>query len=367
MSARPRRGASAVVELIRLGVVIATTAAGTELGRLTLDVDDGQLVGALIGALLGYLVGGVGGRRLVARVDETQEQLRRVESIVLVSGAVGGLLGAGLASLLLVPLALLPGRTVTLPMGFVVLLAAGYGGVRIGATRGGDLGRYLGVRGRIEVASPARGGGVKLADTSALVDGRVLEVARAGFLEGAVVVPRFVLAELQGLADSSDRRRRAAGRRGLDVLAALQQEHVLVVEVTDDDPTGVTDVDAKLVELARQRDAALLTTDTGLAQVAEITGVRVLDMRSLAEAVRPPAVPGQRIEVDVTREGSEAGQGVAYLPDGTMVVVERAAAAVGERLLVEVTSINQTKRGRLLFAVPATERRSAVVGGPAAS
>ena len=363
VDAARRRGTAVVVELIRLGVVVALTAGGYELGLVVSDGEDAALVGALLGALVGYLVGGVGGRGLVARVDATQERLRRVDSVVLVAGAVGGLLSAGVVAVLVLPLALLPGRIVTLPIGFALTLAAGYAGVRTGVTRGGDLGRYLGVRGRIEVSSPARGGGVKLLDSSALVDGRVLEVARAGFLEGTLVVPRFVLTELQGLADSGDRRRRAAGRRGLDVLAALQSEHLVVVEVTDEDPTDVHDVDGKLATLARRRDAKLLTTDTGLARVAEISGIRVLDVRMLAEAVRPPAVPGQRIEVELTREGNEPGQGVGHLPDGTMVVVERAAAAVGERVLVEVTAINQTRRGRMLFGVPAGDREASPAVG----
>lgn len=357
-----RRRSSGVVELIRLGVVVATTAIGFEIGETLSPAGESPLLGALLGALVGYLAGGVGGRMVVARVDETQERLRRVESAVLVAGGVGGLLATLAVGLLLIPLSLLPGREITVPIALVVLVVAAYAGVRIGATRGGDLGRYLGVRGRIEVASPARGGGAKVVDSSALIDGRVLHVARAGFLEGALVVPRFVLAELQGLADSQDRRRRSAGRRGLDVVAALQQEHLVVVEVTDEDLPEIQSVDAKLAELARRRGGTLVTTDTGLAQVAEIAGTKVLDMRALADAVRPPAVPGQRLEVDLTREGSEDGQAVGYLPDGTMVVVEDAEERVGQRILVEVTSINQTRRGRMLFGVPGVERRRSQEG-----
>lgn len=351
-----QRGTTVVVEMVRLGVVIAMTAAGIELGSLIVDRQDDALFGALVGALVGYLLGGVGGRALVRRVDAGGARLQRVESATLVAGTVGGMLAGGFASLLLVPLALLPGRTVTLPVGSVVVVVAAYAGIRLGATRGGDLGRYLGVKGRIEVSSPARGGGVKVVDSSALVDGRILGVARSGWLEGTLVVPRFVLHELQGLADSEESQRRDAGRRGLDVVRTLQQEHVVVVEVTDEDPVEVDDVDAKLVALVRRRDCGLVTTDTALARVAELSGLPVLDLRSLAEAVRPPVVPGQRIEVEVTRTGSEPGQGVGYLPDGTMVVVERAAGLVGDTVEVDVTSINQTSRGRMLFGVAASER-----------
>ncbi len=347
---------SAIVELVRLGVVVATTAAGYELGDMASWGPEPRLLGALLGALVGYLVGGAVGRRLVATVDETQERLRRVDSVIVVAGAVGGMLGAGLALALVAPLALLPGRTITMPIGFALVLAAGYAGVSIGTARGGDLGRYLGVRGRIEVSSPARGGGVKVVDSSALIDGRLLAIARIGFVEGTLVVPRFVLDELQGMADSEDRRRRTAGRRGLDAVTALQQEHLVVVEVTEDDPLDVVEVDAKLARVARDRGASLVTLDTGLARVAEISGLHVLDLHQLAGAMRPPAVPGDRVDVDLIKEGREAGQAIGYLPDGTMVVVERAGELLGKTLPVEVTSINHTSRGRMLFGVLASER-----------
>ena len=356
---------SAVVEIVRLCVVVAFTALGFQLGG-QVDADQADLIGALLGALVGYIVGGVGGRRLLTKVDETQERLRRVESSELIAGVVGGVLGVILATALVFPLALLPGRAVTIPIGLAVILLSAYAGMRIGASRAGDLGRFVGVRGRLEVSSPSRGGGVKVVDSSALIDGRILEVARAGFVDGALVVPRFVLHELQGLADSGDRRRRRSGRHGLDVLQQLQQEHLVVVEITDDDPPDVHDVDAKLARIARDRDGGLVTTDSGLAQVAEIAGIRVLDLNQLAEAVRPPAVPGQRMEVDILREGQEPGQGIAYLRDGTMVVVEQAGDKVGTTQLIEVTSINQTRRGRMLFGTVSVERRSGNRGRGAA-
>ncbi len=347
---------SAVVELVRLCVVVAFTALGFEAGG-TVGTEQAPLLGALLGALIGYLVGGIGGRRLLTKVDETQERLRRVESAELMAGVVGAVLGVVLATALVFPLALLPGRAVTIPIGVAIILLTAYAGMRIGSSRAGDLGRFIGVRGRLEVSSPSRGGGVKVIDSSALIDGRLLDVARAGFVDGTLVVPRFVLHELQGLADSGDRRRRRGGRHGLDVLSQLQQEHVVVVEITDDDPPDVHDVDAKLARIARDRDAGLVTTDSALAQVAEIAGLRVLDLNQLAEAVRPPAVPGQRMQVDILREGQETGQGIAYLRDGTMVVVEHAADKIGTTQLIEVTSINQTRRGRMLFGTVSVERR----------
>ncbi len=365
MARRQATRSSAVVELVRLCVVVAFTALGFEIGGNVLG-EQAPLVGALLGALVGYLVGGVGGRRLLTKVDETQERLRRVESSELIAGVVGAVLGVVLSTALVFPLALLPGRAVTIPIGIAVILLTAYAGMRIGSSRAGDLGRFVGVRGRLEVSSPSRGGGVKVVDSSALIDGRLLDVARAGFVDGALVVPRFVLHELQGLADSGDRRRRRSGRHGLDVLSQLQQEHLVVVEITEDDPPDVHDVDAKLARIARDRDAGLVTTDSGLAQVAEIAGLRVLDLNQLAEAVRPPAVPGQRMEVDILREGQEEGQGIAYLRDGTMVVVEHAADRIGTTQLIEVTSINQTRRGRMLFGTVSVERRQRNRGPEAA-
>lgn len=350
-----RRG-SAVVELVRLCVVVAFTALGFEIGG-NLGGEQPPMLGALLGALVGYIAGGVGGRRILTKVDETQERLRRIDSSELVAGVGGSVLGVVLAFAVVFPLALLPGRAVTIPIGFALILLAAYAGMRIGASRAGDLGRFVGVRGRLQVSSPSRGGGVKVVDSSALIDGRILEIARAGFIDGALVVPEFVLHELQGLADSGDRRRRRSGRHGLDVLRTIQQEHLVVVEITDDDPVEVKDVDAKLARIARDRDGDLVTTDSGLAQVAEIAGIRVLDVNQLAEAVRPPAVPGQRMEVDVLREGNEPGQGIGYLRDGTMVVVEQAAEHVGTTQLIEITSINQSKRGRMLFGTVSVERR----------
>ncbi len=357
MARTSKQRSPAVVELVRLCVVIAFTALGFEVGG-TLDGEQPPLLGALLGALIGYLVGGVGGRHLMSKVDETQERLRRIDSSELVSGVVGGVLGVIFAGALVFPLVLLPARAITIPISFAFILLMAYAGVRIGASRAGDLGRYIGVRGRLEVSSPSRGGGVKVVDSSALIDGRILDVARAGFIDGTLVVPQFVLHELQGLADSGDRRRRRSGRHGLDVVSALQQEHLVVMEVTADDPVEVNDVDAKLARIARDRDGVLLTTDTGLGQVAEISGIRVLDINQLADAVRPPAIPGQRMQVEILREGNEPGQGVAYLRDGTMVVVEQAAEHIGSTQLIEVTSINQSRRGRMLFGTVSVERRS---------
>jgi uncharacterized protein YacL len=349
-----------ITELIRLSVVLLLTGLGYLAGPAVTAVVDGfydqpdvvevRFVTSVLGALFGYVLGGGVGRAFVTGVDRAEERLRRVEASVLLAGAIGAAIAGVLGALVLWPILLLPVRTVGVAVAVVLFAIVLYTGGRLGAARGGELLRYVGARGRVEVTTPSRGHRTKLVDTSALIDGRLVDVTRAGFLDGTLVVPRFVLDELQGLADAEDRRRRDAGRRGLDTLRTLQDEAVAAVEVTDDDDPTVSEVDAKLAALARERGAALLTVDANLARVAEISGVRVLNLHELAEALRPPVIPGDRVSVTVTKEGREAGQGVGYLPDGTMVVIERAADRVGAKVDVEVTSLLQSRNGRMIFA-----------------
>lgn len=356
MADQPSRGALAMVEIVRLVVVIVFTAAGFGVASTvndTLDLNEPEqtrLVMAVLGALVGYLAGGGLGRLLVRGVDRAQERLRRVDAGVLVAAVVGAGVAATLGFLLLWPVLLFPGKIFTVPIALGAVAVLAYGGGRIGAGRAGDLGRFVGVRGRLEVSSPSRGAGVKLVDSSAFIDGRIVEVARAGFIEGTLVVPQFIVLEMQALADAQERRKRDAGRRGLDSLHIIQSEGLVAVEITEEDPPGIQDVDAKLAELARQRDAAIVTVDGNLARVAEISGMRVLNLHVLADAMRSPVVPGDRVTVPITKEGREPGQGVGYLGDGTMVVVEKAVDRVGEKIDVDITSIMQTTRGRMLFA-----------------
>lgn len=346
---------SPVVELVRLLVVLLLTAVGYALGpsaasAFEADPVTARLITSVLGALFGYVLGGITGRGFLTGVDRAEERLRRIEAAVLIAAILGATFAGALGLLVLGPVLVLPARSVTVPIAVAVVAVLVYVGARLGAARGGDLLRFLGARGRIQVTSPSRGEGVKLVDTSALIDGRPLEVVRGGFLEGTLVVPRFVIDELQGLADSQDARRRNAGRRGLDTLQMLQDEQMIAVEVTDDDPRDFQDVDAKLAALARERNAALLTVDSNLARAAEVGGVRVLNLHVLAEALRPPVIPGERISLRIVKEGTEEDQGVGYLPDGTMVVVERAADHIGDKVTAEVSSLLQTRNGRMVFA-----------------
>jgi uncharacterized protein YacL len=204
-----------------------------------------------------------------------------------------------------------------------------------------------------------------LLDTSVIIDGRIADIVRAGFIRGALVVPRFILAELQFFADSGDATRRERGRRGLEMLAKMQKESTVHVEIDDEDPSG-DGADGKLVALARARHIPIVTNDYGLNRVAELHGVTVLNVNDLAKAVRPVVLPGEEIHVRIIQEGKEAGQGVGYLEDGTMIVVENGARSVGNEVPVTVMRVLQTVGGRMIFAQPRGEvtdiRRPRVIG-----
>jgi uncharacterized protein YacL len=192
-------------------------------------------------------------------------------------------------------------------------------------------------------------------DSSVAIDGRIIDVVRAGFLHGRMVVASGVLGELQALADASDPLRRQRGRRGLEVLQALQREPVIDTEIADDEHPEIPEVDAKLVRLCLDKDYALLTLDTNLAKAAALAGVRVLNLHALSLALRPPVVTGEDITVQLIKAGREPGQAVGYLDDGTMVVVEGARRLVGRDIEVRITSVVTTANGRLVFAQPVEE------------
>lgn len=189
-------------------------------------------------------------------------------------------------------------------------------------------------------------------DTSAIIDGRIAEIVESGFIYGTLVVPRFVLEELQHIADSSDTLRRNRGRRGLEILNRMQKDASTPVEIVEDEVPEIPEVDAKLVALARERSRVVLTNDFNLNRVAELQGVRVMNINSLANAVKPAVLPGEELRVRVIQEGKESGQGVGFLDDGTMIVVEGGARHIDKDLDVSVTRVLQTVAGRMIFAQP---------------
>jgi uncharacterized protein YacL len=189
-------------------------------------------------------------------------------------------------------------------------------------------------------------------DTSAIIDGRIAEIVESGFVYGTLVVPRFVLEELQHIADSSDTLRRNRGRRGLEILNRMQKDSPTPIQIVDDDAPDVPEVDGKLIALAKARSRAILTNDFNLNRVAELQGIRVLNINSLANAVKPAVLPGEELHVRVIQEGKEAGQGVGFLDDGTMIVVEGGSRFIDKDVDVSVTRVLQTVAGRMIFAQP---------------
>jgi uncharacterized protein YacL len=279
------------------------------------------------------------------------QAMSTAEFIAAIAGLLIGLL---IALLLGLPLSVLPepfGRY--LPLG--VSLAFGLGMLGLTVAKREDLvaaATAAGlVRGRDPQVQAVRGGETQvIVDTSAIIDGRIADIVDSGFLYHRLVIPHFVLDELQRIADSSDAQRRGRGRRGLEILARLQKDGPTPVDIVDDDPAEVGEVDAKLVALARARGAAILTNDFNLNRVADLQSVRVLNINSLANALKPALLPGDTLHIKVLTEGKEAGQGVGYLDDGTMIVIEGGARLVGHELDVAVTRVLQTVMGRMVFA-----------------
>jgi uncharacterized protein YacL len=284
------------------------------------------------------------------------QELSTAEFVAAVLGLLMGLL---LGLLLGFPMAAFPAPFGTwLPVGVSITLGLGMAGLTVAKrhdliTAAEAIG-LLRRRGE-EPAAPRRGEPHVVVDTSAIIDGRIADIAEAGFLQGTLVVPRVVLEELQRIADSPDTLRRARGRRGLEIVARLQKEDRVPVEIADETHPEIPEVDAKLVAMARARSGVILTNDFNLNRVAEIQGLRVMNVNSLANAMKPAVLPGEELRVRVIQEGKEAGQGVGFLDDGTMIVVEGGARHLDRDVGVVVTRVLQTVAGRMIFAQPRGE------------
>ena len=233
----------------------------------------------------------------------------------------------------------------------VLAALLGLTGANLGMTRRNEL---LALINGSEVEKSGRRPRLRgaLLDTSVIIDGRVLDLARTGFVDAPLLVLKSVLRELQYVADASEPRRRARGRRGLEVLTQLQKDPDTTLEVVDDDAEGNLETDARLVKIAKSRGWAILTNDFNLNRVANLEGVKVLNLNELANALKPIAIPGEELTVEVVREGKDAGQGVGYLDDGTMVVIENGRRHLNQTITATVTSVLQTAAGRMIFAAP---------------
>jgi uncharacterized protein YacL len=218
---------------------------------------------------------------------------------------------------------------------------------------------FLNINGQPRAKTSSGKNQFKILDTSAIIDGRIADLCQTGFLEGVLIVPNFVLNELQKIADSADSLRRNRGRRGLDLLNKIQKENYVTIRIFDRDYEELIDVDTKLLKLAREIDAKVVTNDFNLNKVAELYGVQVLNINDLSNAIKPAVLPGEEMLVRILRDGKEYGQGIGYLEDGTMIVVEGGKSYIGIDLEVLVTSVLQTSAGRMIFAKPKDERREA--------
>jgi uncharacterized protein YacL len=311
------------------------------------------VVVGLLGALFGLILTPFVTNRPALAI---RKQLGRVSAQTLLAGLIGLLAGLIVAALLAFPLSLLPEPFRNI-LPFIAVLFFGYLGVAVFVMRQNDIFSIL------RFTRPTRAGlgdeasmlsfdGSRtiLLDTSVIIDGRIADIAKTGFLVGTLVIPRFVLNELQYIADSAESLRRQRGRRGMEVLSQLQKDTTVPVRISDIDVDGVREVDDKLVILARQLRCPILTNDYNLNRVAELQGVPILNINELANAVKSVLLPGEQLEVNIIQEGKESGQGVGYLDDGTMVVVEDGRSHLNTQSMVTVTKILQTAAGRMIFA-----------------
>lgn len=348
-----------LVEAVRLLVTLSTTAIGFSIGaswsRLfpgsTVDADAALIWMVLLGAGSGYVAGGVVGRAVARILNEAPAWFTNTSGAQLFAGGFGVVVGVVIGVVIATPLvALLPGLMGWPLAALVVLISAAVSG-RVFASRGDEIGFGAG-RNRVRRTVHQEGGGYLL-DSSAAIDGRVLELVRTGLINGTIMAPSFVVDELQAMADAGDEKIRRRGRRGLDMLAAIGGVPGATIVVIDDSVPEFAEVDAKLLALAVDLEAALVTTDHNLARAAGLRGVTVVNPHSLGESLRPSLAAGDRVTVKIDKVGSEPGQGVGFLDDGTMVVVNGAADSIGEMLDVEIANMLRTNVGRMAFAHPA--------------
>ncbi len=289
------------------------------------------------------------GMRLIHRCEE---KLENVPVPDLLAGIVGLIVGLLISVLLFPSLAKMGWAGTVLPVLMTIFL--GYAGFRIGYKKKEEMVSLFSVNGYTKERrrDPKIFEEHKILDTSVIIDGRIADICKTGFIEGTLVIPEFVLEELQHIADSSDLLKRNRGRRGLDILNKIQKELDVKVLIYEGDFEEISEVDSKLVKLAKVLQGKVITNDFNLNKVCELQGVSVLNINDLANAVKPVVLPGEEILVQVIKDGKEYGQGVAYLDDGTMIVVEGGRDFIGMNLEVLVTSVLQTSAGRMIFAKP---------------
>jgi uncharacterized protein YacL len=301
---------------------------------------------SVVGALWGIVIG------IVILVVEFL--IQKISARAMLGAILGGIFGISLSSLLMRSFAFTTFQqsSVAFYVYSSVVFVCGFVGIMVGVKRI----QHLDMRSIRQFFSerPATKN-YKILDTSVIIDGRIADISETGFLEGILIIPQFILKELQHIADSSDPIKRNRGRRGLDILHKIQKRVDIQVEIHDRDFPKIKEIDGKLVELGKLLQAKLITNDFNLNKVAELQGVSVLNVNELANALKPVVLPGEVIEVQVLKEGKEYGQGIAYLDDGTMIVIDHAKKLIGKTVNIAVTSVLQTTAGRMIFGQLATK------------
>ncbi|MCA1596175.1 MAG: TRAM domain-containing protein [Chloroflexi bacterium] len=304
----------------------------------------------MIGMLVGFLVGG----RLADRADRFSSRLHDMTTQDLLLGGTGAILGAIVVAVIMVPVATAVHMRYFLVLYLTAMVLGAFVGFETLLAVKGEIGLLFGSRSKeppVETDLERMKGG-KILDTNVIIDGRVLDVCHAGFLQGTIYIPGFVLDELQYIADSADSLKRARGRRGLDILNQMRKDSHVLARDLDHLVPEASPVDVKLVSMAKQLSADIVTNDYNLNKVAELQGVLVLNINQLANSLKPVVMAGEEMSVTVIKEGKELNQGIGYLDDGTMIVVENARRFVGETVDVVVTSVLQTVAGKMIFASP---------------
>lgn len=330
--------------------------------RLVNNIIVNILLGAIIFLILGSLFAGV----LVRLINRIEAYLNRQNPMTLIFGSLLTIVGLALALLISQFLFRVPSFFIGTVIPWILMILFGYFGYRIGARlskiRLEEWRKLFQSRSKkaeeetdkqvLDKEKEPNFHHYKILDTNILIDGRIYDLAKTGFLEGTLLVPNFVLYELQYIADSSDSIKRVRGRRGLDILNKLQNEHIMPIEMYEGDFEDIPEVDSKLIALAKQNGGVIVTNDYNLNKVIQFQNVQVLNINSLANALKPRVIPGENLHVMVVKNGTERQQGVAYLDDGTMVVVEDGRYFINKQLDVVVTSAIQTDAGRMIFAKP---------------
>lgn len=317
-----------------------------------------QVGAVVLVALVGYLIAGPIVNKLILATLQGEKQLQKMSTGDLIGGIVGLILGLIVAFFIGNALSFIP--IVGAGISLAAYVIFGYLGISLGIKKRGDLINLLGNIGRgesrLRKGNKPRAAGYcnmpKVLDTSVIIDGRIADICKTGFVEGPLIIPNFVLEELRHISDSSDSLKRAKGRRGLDMLNVIRTQLDIEVEISDKDYPDIAEVDDKLVQLAQDLFGCVVTNDYNLNKVATLKGVIVLNINELANAIKPVVLPGERMQVTVVKEGKEHNQGVAYLDDGTMIVVENGRSFLGEYIEIEVTSVIQTNAGRMIFGKP---------------